>query len=53
MFVEGRKAKDRKNSIWIAESAFGAIGAILNSICLSIFLIGGDHLLSSVNATIW
>ena len=52
IFVEGSKGK-RITSVWLAESVFGAIGAILNSICLSIFLIGRDHLLSSVNATIW
>ena len=53
--IFGYKGKEKQNShsVWVAESVIGAIGTILNSICLSIFLIGRDHLLGSVNATIW
>ena len=53
IFEDKRKGKQNLHSVWLAESVISAIGTILNSICLSIFLIGRDHLLGSVNATIW
>ena len=40
-------------SVWLGQSVIGVIGAVLNTICLAIFLIGRHHLLSSINATIW
>ena len=53
IFEDRNKKKHSIYSNWVAESLFGAIGSILNSICLSIFLIGRDQLLSTVNLTIW
>ena len=51
--IDEEKHKHDLTSVWLGQSVIGIIGSVLNSLCLAIFFIGRDHLLSSINVTIW